>query len=409
MDEKKQDNNSMPSEEQRLSEQQQRLAQKIDKAIGKVCDENNPYVEIYKKKLDDLLRMLSKIQKEKALLHLELDETLGVVNTPAEIPEWTLPSKDARTISDNIPVLLVSDFHYGENVNPQEVPDGNCYSVNVAEARWDRLIKNTILKTRTKGKASKGIVVCFLGDDISGDIHDELKETNDKTPIEACMDVAALKVKMLKTFEAEYGKVWAISVMGNHGRTTQKPQSKGLIKHNYDSLVTAIVQKQLAHDKNISFYTPKSGEAYFELCGYNFLATHGDRIGSRGGQGFIGCSATIARGQHKTRQAYAQIGKPIDWMLIGHFHTTMVLEHTIANGTTVGYSQYARDLRLEPALPSQTLFYVDKTYGVTDVSRIYVTNKEELEKDKQLYFKGNNKLEGKPVITNKILNKGNGR
>ena len=148
-------------------------------------------------------------------------------------------------------------------------------------------------------------------------------------------------------------------------------------------------------NKNITFYTPKSGEAYFELNGFNFLATHGDRIGSRGGQGFIGCSATIARGQHKTRQAYSQIGKPIDWLLIGHFHTPIQLEHTIANGTTVGYSQYARDLKLEPASPSQTLFYVNDVYGVVDVSRIYVAD---LEKDRQLYFRSNRKLDPKLVI-----------
>ena len=378
---------------------------KIEDTIEKVYDKNNPYIDIYKNKLAELIKSLSSAQREIAQLNLRLDETLGLVNTPVEVPEWTLPEKDDKTVSDNIPVLLVSDFHYGETINPKEVPDGNCYSTNVAKARWDRLINNTILKTRTKGKSCKGIVVCFLGDDISGDIHDELKETNDKTPIDACMDVAALKVKMLKAFEQEYGKVWAISVMGNHGRTTKKPQSKGISEHNYDSLITAMVQKQLEDNRNISFYTPKSGEAYFELCGCNFLATHGDRIGSRGGQGFIGCSATIARGQHKTRQSYAQIGKPIDWLLIGHFHTPILLEHTIANGTTVGYSQYARDLRLEPSLPSQTLFYVDETYGVTDLSRIYVTNQEELQKDRQLFFKGNNKIEDKLVLTDKLLDK----
>lgn len=380
---------------------QDRLSKKIEETIEKVYDKNNPYIEIYKNKLNQLIKNYEKSQQEIAELNLQLDETLGLVNTPANIPDWTLPEKDNSTISDNIPVLLVSDFHYGENVNPKEVPDGNCYSSNVAEARWNRLINNTILKIRAKGKSCKGIVVCFLGDDISGDIHDELRETNDKTPIDACMDVAALKIKMLKSFEQEFGKVWAISVMGNHGRTTKKPQSKGASEHNYDSLINAMVKKRLENDKNITFYTPKSGEAYFELYGYNFLATHGDRIGSRGGQGFIGCSATIARGQHKTRQSYAQIGKPVDWLLIGHFHTPMLLEHTIANGTTVGYNQYARDLRLEPAYPSQTLFYVDDVYGVTDVSRIYVTNKEQIKKDRQLYFKGNNKLEDKFIIKNK--------
>jgi hypothetical protein len=379
-----------------------RLAEIAEKA----SDKNNPYVEIYKQKLQKLLKDYESAQQEIAELNIKLDQTLQLVTADAESPSWTLPENNEKGYSDNIPVLLVSDVHYGENVNPREVPDGNCYSPRVSDERWDRLINNTILKTRAKGKSSKGIVVCFLGDDISGDIHDELKETNYQTPIDACMSVAQQKIKMLKAFEQEFGKVWAISVMGNHGRTNKKPQSKGVSEHNYDTLITAIVQRQLEENKNITFYTPKSGEAYFELCGYNFLATHGDRIGSRGGQGFIGCSATIARGQHKTRQAYSQIKKPIDWLLIGHFHTPILLEHTIANGTLVGYSQYARDLKIEPSYPSQTLFYVDKTYGVTDVSRIYVTNQEQLKKDRQLYFRGSDKLVDKFVISSQNKKKG---
>lgn len=373
------------------------IEQKIDETIEKVCDRNNPYIEIYKRKLEKLLRIHSDAQRKIAELNLKLDQTLHLVNTEIKTPEWALQDCNA-SFTNSIPVLLVSDIHYGEDVNPKEVPNGNCYSPAVMEARWDRLIRNTILKTRSKGKKTKGIVICFLGDDISGDIHDELRETNAKTPIDSCIEVASQKVKMLKAFEKEYGRVWVISVMGNHGRTTQKPQSKEISEHNYDSLITAIVAKQLEKDKNITFHTPKSGEAYFELNNQNFLATHGDRIGSRGGQGFIGCSATIARGQHKTRQAYAQIGKPIDWLLIGHFHTPIQLEHTIANGTLVGYSQYARDLRLEPAYPSQTLFYVNNKYGVTDVSRIYVSNEDDLKRDRQLYHGISMKPDQKMVI-----------
>lgn len=371
------------------------LEEKIAEVAEASQDKNNPYVQIYRNKADTLLKLYQQSQQEKAKLNLQLEETLGMVETPPEIPEWVEEKSDT---SQNIPVLMVSDFHYGENVNPNEVPDGNCYSPNVANARWDRLINRTIQKTRTKGKPVKGMVVCFLGDDVSGDIHDELKETNNKTPLDACLDVAGQKIKMLEAFKKEYGNIWVISVMGNHGRTNKKPQSKGLAEHNYDSLINAIVEKHFKSDKKIKFYTPKSGEAYFELYGYNFLATHGDRIGSRGGQGFIGCSATIARGQHKTRQAYAQIGKPIDWLLIGHFHTPMLLEHTIANGTTVGYSQYARDLRLEPSYPSQTLFFVDDKYGVNDISRIYVSSEADIVKDRQLYFKGNNKILNKFII-----------
>lgn len=371
------------------------LEDKLAEVVESSQDKNNPFVQVYKNKAEHLLKLYQRTQEENAKLHIQLDETLGVVETPPEIPSW-INEKDSN--SQNIPVLLCSDFHYGENVNPNEVPDGNCYSPNVANTRWDRLIHRTIQKTRTKGKPVKGMVVCFLGDDVSGDIHDELKETNNKTPLDACLDVAGQKIKMLEAFQKEYGQVWVISVMGNHGRTNKKPQSKGLAEHNYDSLITAIVERHFKSNNKVTFYTPKSGEAYFELYGYNFLATHGDRIGSRGGQGFIGCSATIARGQQKTRQAYAQIGKPVDWLLIGHFHTPMLLEHTIANGTTVGYSQYARDLRLEPSFPSQTLFFVDDKYGVNDISRIYVSSVEDIVKDRQLYFKGNNKIINKFVV-----------
>lgn len=369
--------------------------EKVAEMLDKANDKENPYVKIYRNKADYLLKKYNELQRENIRLQEQLNETLGMIETPPEIPDWVDEKSDN---SQNIPVLMVSDFHYGENVNPNEVPDGNCYSPSVANARWDRLINRTIQKTRTKGKPVKGMVVCFLGDDVSGDIHDELKETNNKTPLDACLDVAGQKIKMLEAFIKEYGHVWVISVMGNHGRTNKKPQSKGLAEHNYDSLINATVQQHFKSNRNIQFYSPKSGEAYFELYGNNFLATHGDRIGSRGGQGFIGCSATIARGQHKTRQSYAQIGKPIDWLLIGHFHTPMLLEHTIANGTTVGYSQYARDLRLEPSYASQTLFFVDDKYGVNDISRIYVTSAEDIIKDRQLYFRGNNKIINKFMI-----------
>lgn len=362
-----------------------------DALIEKIYEKDNPYVEIYKNKLNEITKRNAELEQQVAELEIKIDETLGVVNSVPDIPDWIF---DERHPKQNIPVLMVSDIHYGENVNPEEVPDGNCYSPKVANARWDRLIRGTL----EKAKGKTGIVVCFLGDDVSGDIHDELKETNLKTPIDACMEVAGQKVKMLKAFEEQYGKVWVISVMGNHGRTNKKPQSKGIAEHNYDSLIAAMVKAQFKGDNKISFYAPKSGEAYFDLCGYHFLATHGDRIGSRGGQGFIGCSATIARGQHKTRQAYAQIGLPIDWLLIGHFHTPMLLEHTIANGTTVGYSQYARDLRLEPSYPSQTLFFVNEIDGVNEISRIYVSDKESIKKDRQLYFNRSKKVSQKLII-----------
>ena len=40
------------------------IEQKIDETIEKVCDKSNPYVEIYKKKLEKLLRIHSDAQRK---------------------------------------------------------------------------------------------------------------------------------------------------------------------------------------------------------------------------------------------------------------------------------------------------------------------------------------------------------
>ena len=333
-----------------------------------------------------MANLVGKLQTENINLQEKLSEVLMLLDEPIETPKWALPAKGAVKQSHNAPVLLVSDLHYGENVNPKEVNGFNSYCPTIAELRWNKLIENTILKTRTKGKRPNGIVVCFLGDDISGDIHDELRETNFLTPTDSVLDVAKMRTQMLKAFEAEYGNVWAVSVMGNHGRTTQKVRSKGCASLNFDTLIARIVAQQFEGKKNFTFTTPKSGEAYLDINKHKFLAMHGDKIGCRGGQGFIGPSAPIGRGQSKTRTSYFATKEPVDWILIGHFHVPMMLEHVIANGTLVGYSQYAKDLKAEPAYPSQTLFYVDETYGMTDYSRIYVTDPKQIETEKKLYF-----------------------
>ena len=98
------------------------LEEKIAEVAEASQDKNNPYVQIYRNKAEHLLRLYQQSQQEKAKLNLQLEETLGMVETPPEIPEWVEEKSDT---SQNIPVLMVSDFHYGENVNPNEVPDGN--------------------------------------------------------------------------------------------------------------------------------------------------------------------------------------------------------------------------------------------------------------------------------------------
>ena len=216
-----------------------------------------------------------------------------------------------------------------------------------------------------KPKYSNGIVYLRGGDAISGDIHDDLRETNDLSSVPAVMCVVAEEAAGIEKLADKFGKVTVISGPGNHGRTTHKPRSKAYVNLNYETLIAYMLEREFKNDKRVTFITPQSGEAYFSIYNTRFLMTHGDRIGSRGGQGFIGPVATIARGVHKTRKQYASIGKPVDYMLIGHFHEPMWIPFCCVNGNLAGFSEYARDLRVEPGPPSQELFFVNEDIGIT--------------------------------------------
>jgi hypothetical protein len=135
-------------------------------------------------------------------------------------------------------------------------------------------------------------------------------------------------------------------------------------------MLTLMLEKAFQGDKRVTFLHPTSGEAYFDVFGRKFLLTHGDRIGSRGGTGFIGASATVARGFKKTRDTYQALGKPVDYVLCGHFHQFLVLNGGIVNGSLPGYSEFAMANKMPPEPPSQTLMFVDSQFGLNEIRRV---------------------------------------
>lgn len=322
------------------------------------------------------------LDKERALAFRE--NYLGMAPQTEDIPSWEIDHTKTANEEPNIPVLMTSDYHIGELVRPEEIGDVNCYNLRVAEERIKRLAKGVVAKIGKKPVPM--LYLLRLGDMVNGELREEDIRTNTADP-NVCSKIcaqyeAALIKELLKTAK----RIRIISTPGNHGRKCKKPESKNIM-NNYDMQVTTYLELLFMDNKRVDFFSPPSGEAYFKIYNTRFLAMHGDRTGVRGGgTGFIGVSATIAKGEKKTRNSYGVDGKSVDHLLIGHFHTPLELEHTIANSSLVGHNQYARDLKLEHAHPSQTLFWVHPKYGVVDKSLIYVSHKEELKEDKKLYY-----------------------
>jgi hypothetical protein len=289
------------------------------------------------------------------------------------VPSWEI--RPHSTPGEIVPVLLTTDQHCGERVSLDEMEGLNAYDSEIFKARNRRMIERALAILDARKEHYPCFVYLFGGDSISGDIHEELSQTNDLTSHASVVTVAEETIRNLEILLDRFPKVVFIGVPGNHGRTTRKPTAKRYADLNYDTLVSLMVERHFrsVNETRIEFRYPKSGDAVFSVYGRKMLLTHGDRIGSRGGTGFIGPAATILRGAQKVFQQYAGVGVQIDTIFHGHFHYRMWLDGIVSNSAMIGFNEFARAiLRARFQLPSQTLALVHPKWGVIDAPPIFL-------------------------------------
>ncbi len=294
------------------------------------------------------------------------EAVFGLKAAPIVAPDWAV---ERSTASDapHIPVLLFSDPQWGETISAENMDGINEYNVAIAEARYRKLIERTIdiSYAHLPRNRYEGMIYLRGGDMVSGDIHQELRETNELGGVEAIRSIVGAETWGITRLVEAFGSVYVVSVPGNHGRTSLKPPSKKIAETNYDTLSAWWLESAFKSDPRVSWHTPLSTDAVFQMHGRNYLLTHGDNIGTKGGQGFAGPIVTISRGATQTLGEYARRGVMIDKIFMGHFHSAFDFGRGWSNGSLPGYSEYARSYRMVPEPPQQWLLYFCARYGVT--------------------------------------------
>lgn len=287
--------------------------------------------------------------------------------------EWATPARTAKA-SEHMPYLFTSDAQIGEVIRREETEHGRGYSSQIYVERHRHLISTAIyLAQEHSGSSWKfpGIIYARGGDTISGGIHEELRDTDDLTPIEACElafeEESAGILKLVETF----GRVEVKDCGGgNHDRTTMKPRSKKANAHSYDRLISSWLRREFRNNDRVTFQCTESPDVFFPIYDRNVLLTHGDKIGSRGGHGFIGPAATIMRGAQKVVLEQSAMGRKVDEVHVGHFHQFFYAVWVLCNGCYPGYSEYAKMNRLRPGPAEQTLAFYHPRRGLVDLKRI---------------------------------------
>jgi len=334
-----------------------------------------------KKRLEDENKLLKRINK-KQRDQIDADESIkrlcfGLADVECNVPKWAL--KPSKKSGPGTPMLHFTDAQWGEVVNAREMDGINEFNSEIAEARYRRMIEKTIdlAFNHTANPEYDGIYYLRGGDMVSGDIHAELRETNDAAPLPAVKHLCEVETWGITQLVEAFGNVHVKSVPGNHGRTTIKPQSKKYSEHNYDTLLAYMIEQwfNAREDTRVTFETSLSADILFDLHGWKFLLTHGDRMGSRGGMGFIGPAATILRGMKKLRDYYGSLGTLIDYIITGHFHEALDLGYGYAGGSLPGATEYGRDHRFIPRPPIMWLLWVHPEVGVADQRKLFLEDR----------------------------------
>jgi len=126
-------------------------------------------------------------------------------------------------------------------------------------------------------------------------------------------------------------------------------------------------------DKRVSFHISKSPDIRFPVFNKTICATHGDKTGGSGGQGFAGPALPIMRGWHKVHAEQAKLGFHIDEVWTGHMHFPFVVpDYGTSNGSFTGYTEYGKQYRATPIAPMQYLKFYHVLHGCVDVRPIYL-------------------------------------
>jgi hypothetical protein len=291
------------------------------------------------------------------------------LNKPSNFNFKPIPRKKEKTYYDV--VLLLSDFHAGEEVSSDEILNLNEFNMDILKDRLEKIFKNTIelCETHNLFDANR-INVWMLGDMVSGLIHEELLQGTSVAD-EVILTSEHLST-MLHDFAKEFKNVNVCGVVGNHGRFDKKPYNKKKYS-NLDYILYKHVEAKCYDIQNISFNLPKCPYIIESIFDYNFFISHGDTYTKSAMYPQSGVKRTSDNISNTL--SYTQ-NKYIHYYCLGHFHNINQFERAggkiIMNGSLIGYNEYAFNKNFSFSEPKQVAFIVNEKFGVNGIFDVNV-------------------------------------
>jgi hypothetical protein len=282
----------------------------------------------------------------------------GIRATPKPLTKSVKGRKHAATM-----VVLLSDWHVEERVDPDTVNGLNDFSLDVADQRITELSERLagLLEHERRLARIDRVVLWLGGDFLSGHIHDDTAEMAQLAPLAATRWAGERLRAFIDSVADNAGEVVVATSSGNHGRSTEKLRIGTEMEHSFEQHLY-LTMAAAEHRKNVRWQVGTSYLNVVDLDGFRVRFHHGHAIRYGGGVGGI----TIPT--NKAIAAWDAIDK-VNLTCFGHWHQFSWLRagRYVSNGSLIGHSAY--DVRIKAAYepPCQAAVVID--HGRQEVTK----------------------------------------
>jgi len=286
-------------------------------------------------------------------------------NLNIRIPKYTKPKGHKSTESF---VVNLADLHIGEVINKQEMMGLNEYNLSIMEKRFNFYIDTIInIKENKLNYNFDELVIFFLGDMFSGDIHEELSNTNEANIIDCLFSAANMMFSAIVYLLNFFSIIRLEGVVGNHSRLKKKVYYKQRYA-NWDFVLYKTLEmliNKAGLSKRIICNFPKSIFLLTKIKKSNFLALHGGDIKSYNSIPWYG----IQRASAQLMDILTSNRKFFDYIILAHFHSNSTIDRAkgekILCGSMIGANEFSLIRSFTGSRPRQLIFGVHKDEGVT--------------------------------------------
>ena len=260
-------------------------------------------------------------------------------------------------------VVLLSDWHVEERVDPDTVNGLNDFSLDVCEQRISELSERLagLLEHERRLARIDRVVLWLGGDFISGHIHDDTAEMAQLAPLAATRWAGERLRAFIDSVADNAREVVVATSSGNHGRSTEKLRVGTEMEHSFEQhlYLTLSAGEQR---KNVRWQVGTSYLNVVDLDGFRVRFHHGHAIRYQGGVGGI----TVPT--NKAIAAWDAIDK-VNLTCFGHWHQMAWLRAAryVSNGSLIGHSAYATRIKAAYEPPCQACVVID--HGRQEVTK----------------------------------------